>query len=350
MPARNALPYLGAAIASILEQTFADFEFLIRDDGSTDGTTAALREWAGRDTRIRLYEGPQLGLAGSSNWVVGKARAPLVARMDADDIARPDRLERQVALFREAPDLVLAGSLWSTIDGNDRVVRGPDFWRIVRRSCFVPFAHATVMFRREAFAATGGYRAACEYWEDLDFFLRMGRLGRVSVIADDLLLHRESRASSRLVRAEEERIENAVDQMYRCLALVAEGRSYEPLVAEGTGRPSPRRVRPMAFVSMNSNRIWAGDRARIAGRVLRRARIGANLTDLSALGWAALASVSPAALRTLLRGVSAVRNALVRRRVVRGAAYDWEPHAPARPRRRLARSVQHREEVGACRP
>jgi glycosyltransferase involved in cell wall biosynthesis len=327
MPARNARPYVDAAIASILGQSFADFEFLIRDDGSSDGTTEVLRDWARRDPRIRVHEGPQLGLAGSSNWVVREARAPLVARMDADDIARPDRLERQMALFRRAPDLVLAGSLWSTIDGNGRVVRGPDFWRIVRRSCFVPFAHATVMFRRDAFAAAGGYRAACEYWEDLDFFLRMGRFGQVAVVADDLLLHRESRTSSRLIRADEERIENAVDQMYRCLALVAQGRSYEPLVAEAAAWPAPRRVRPMAFVSMNSNRIWAGDRPRIAGRVLRRARIGANFADLSALAWAALASISPAALRTVLRGVAAARNALARRRVVRGAAYAWEPRA-----------------------
>jgi glycosyltransferase involved in cell wall biosynthesis len=345
MPTRNALPYLDAAIESILGQTFGDFEFLIRDDGSTDGTTEALRDWARRDSRIRLHEGPQLGLAGSSNWVVREARAPIVARMDADDVARSDRLERQMALFRQAPDLVLAGALWTTIDGDDRVVRGPDFWRVFRRSCFAPFAHATIMFRRDAFAAAGGYRAVCEYWEDLEFALRMGRVGRIAVIADDLLLHRESRSSSRLVRAKEERIENAVEQMYRCLAAVAEGRSYDPLLASAAGRQPPARVRPMALVSINSNRIWAGDRPRMVGRVLRRARVGVNLRDFSALGWAALAALSPTALRGALRAIGAARNLLARRKVVRGGVYSWDPHAVRA--RRAVPLVEHGEELGA---
>src|SRR4051794_31799848 len=96
MPARNVAPYIDAAVESILQQSFEEFELVIRDDGSDDGTTERLRAWAARDRRIRLHEGEQLGLAGSSNWVVREARAPLVARMDGDDIARRDRLERQL--------------------------------------------------------------------------------------------------------------------------------------------------------------------------------------------------------------------------------------------------------------
>src|SRR5215217_4836076 len=74
MPVRNLAPFVGASIASILAKSFRDFEFLILDDGSTDGTTAILRDWAARDSRIRLYEGQGcLGPAGSSNFVVGEA-------------------------------------------------------------------------------------------------------------------------------------------------------------------------------------------------------------------------------------------------------------------------------------
>src|SRR6267143_6361753 len=96
MPVHNALPFLDESIKSILEQSLSDFEFVILDDASTDGSLARLREWARRDQRINLHESKtRLGLAGSSNAVVAKARAAIVARMDADDIAHPDRLKRQ---------------------------------------------------------------------------------------------------------------------------------------------------------------------------------------------------------------------------------------------------------------
>src|SRR4051794_33901748 len=88
MPVRNAMPYLDASIASVLAQTYTDFELVIRDDGSTDGSLAALHAWAARDERIRLCAGThRLGPVGNSNWVVERSRAPLVARMDADDIS-----------------------------------------------------------------------------------------------------------------------------------------------------------------------------------------------------------------------------------------------------------------------
>ena len=88
MPVRNALPFLDAAISSILEQSFADFELIIGDDGSTDGSSDRLRAWSARDPRIRLlHRSESGGPVGSSNWVANAARTPIVARMDADDIA-----------------------------------------------------------------------------------------------------------------------------------------------------------------------------------------------------------------------------------------------------------------------
>lgn len=326
MPARNALPYLDASIESILGQSFGDFELVIRDDGSTDGTVEALRSWAARDRRIRLFEGPQLGLAESSNWIVRQARAPLIARMDADDVARPDRLERQVALLRESPDVVLATSLCTTIDGDGRQIRGIDLWRIVRRSCFVPFPHTSATFRRSAFDAIGGYRRQCEYWEDLDFFLRLAGHGRIAVIADDLVTHRQSRTSSRLVDSEQDRIEAAVDRMYACLSAYARGDSYEPLVACRRDLTAAVRVRPTTLVSINSNRLWAGQRPRILLRMLKRAGLGFDPPSLVALAWAALAQASPSLLRTLLGGIVRMRNFAVRGRVHRGEVYDWCPH------------------------
>ena len=97
MPVKNAMPFLDVAIASIIDQSFADFELVIGNDGSTDGSTELLRDWAQRDPRIRLLERIDSGgPVGSSNWVANAAKALIVARMDADDIALPHRLERQL--------------------------------------------------------------------------------------------------------------------------------------------------------------------------------------------------------------------------------------------------------------
>src|SRR3977135_257076 len=96
MPVHNALPFLNESISSILAQSFTDFEFVILDDASTDSSLELLREWSRRDQRIQIHESTQrLGLAGSSNAVVSEARSAIIARMDADDVAHPDRLRRQ---------------------------------------------------------------------------------------------------------------------------------------------------------------------------------------------------------------------------------------------------------------
>ncbi len=169
MPVHNALPHLDAAVRSILDQTHADFEFVIFDDASTDGSAARLRKWAARDSRIRLLEGQEnLGPVGSSSLVVEQAKAPLIARMDADDVCDPDRLRRQVQVLSENSDAGVVASLFGVIDERGRALRGPEVWRLARKSPFVPFAHGSIMFRRSIFDQVGGYRAQCEYWEDQD--------------------------------------------------------------------------------------------------------------------------------------------------------------------------------------
>jgi GT2 family glycosyltransferase len=246
--------------------------------------------------------------------------------MDADDVARPDRLERQVALLGEASDVVLTASLCDTIDGTGRRLRQLDLWRLARASCFVPFPHTSVMFRRSVFDAVGGYRRECDYWEDLDFFLRVVACGRVAVIADNLVSHRESAASSRVVPADQERIESAVSRMYDCLSVFAGGGRYDALIAGAAAEAGAQRVQPMTLVSIHSNRLWAGERPRIAMRMLRRARLGFNRQSMLALGWATAAQLSPRMLRTLLRGVARLRNFAARDRIHRGEVYEWRPH------------------------
>src|SRR5688572_7285935 len=124
MPVYNALPFLDDSINSILTQTLTDFEFVIFDDASTDGSVERLRQCANRDPRIRLHESKQqLGLSGSSNAVVALARSSIVARMDADDVAHPDRLKRQWEIIKDRPDVVVVGTLCNGIDASGREVR-----------------------------------------------------------------------------------------------------------------------------------------------------------------------------------------------------------------------------------
>jgi glycosyltransferase involved in cell wall biosynthesis len=145
MPVRNALPHLDAAVQSILGQSFADFEFVILDDASTDGSRERLRELAAFDSRIRLIEvDEKLGPVASSNMVAQAAQAPFVGRMDADDISYPNRLGEQLRVLHDNPEAGVVASLCDTIDSGGRILRQPEAWRLSRPSPFVPFAHGSM--------------------------------------------------------------------------------------------------------------------------------------------------------------------------------------------------------------
>ena len=328
MPVLNALPYLDDAVASLLCQTHADFELIVRDDGSTDGSRERLREWTARDSRIRLHEGERsLGPAGSSNWVVDRATAPIVARMDADDVSHPDRFRRQLALLDRHPDAVLVGSVWEGIDRHGRVVRAPDLSSLQARRFSAPFAHGSTMFRREAFRRAGGYRPACDYWEDLDLYLRMAELGRILVIADPLYRHRFSEASTRL-SSRRPAVERAVDLMFRCREAHGRGEDYTVLLAPGTVPDGQARLHPHTFLSLGFITLWSGLRPVILGRLLRRGRLRLDLATAAALVWAVWAAVGPGSLRLVTSWILLRRNRRAKRLLPPRDAYEWRARRP----------------------
>jgi glycosyltransferase involved in cell wall biosynthesis len=299
MPVRNALPYLDAAVTSILGQTFKDFEFVILDDASTDGSTERLREWAQRDTRIRLLEEKQnLGPALSSERVARAASAPIVARMDADDISYPERLADQLEVLDRNPNVGVVGGLYDIIDAKGRIVRGPEASRLLQPASVPPFGNGPLMYRREVFELVGGYRKECEFWEDNDLIVRMAAVTKILVLPYSLYQVRQARVSNRLL-ADQERVEFAVDRMYQARARLEQGRSYEDLLQSTAVRN--RRVNPRVFISLGSIVLWAGGRPRYLKRLLRRGDLGFNLWSLAALSWTAWASLEPHSLRAFMR-------------------------------------------------
>ena len=320
MPVHNALPFLDESVASILNQTLADFEFVILDDASTDGSADALRRWAQKDGRIRLFRsGRNLGLAGSSNFVVRHARAPFVARMDADDVSHPERLRRQWEVLRGRPDVALVGTLFEGIDAGGRRVRPRDRWRLARRSVFPPFPHGSVMFRREVFDGVGGYREACAGWEDQDLFLRIIGRGRVVVLTDALYRYRFQVNSVTAAR----RAAEVIGLRHRCLAELTSGRDYSRLLAEAESNGHDPDAFADALYLRGSARLWAGHPPAVLGLMCRREAFGLRPRFIRTLVWAAWAAVSPESLRLFLRSLIRARDFLASYRVKDGGLYEW---------------------------
>ncbi|WP_309663119.1 glycosyltransferase family A protein [Sphingomonas sp.] len=299
MPVHNALPYLDAAVESILSQTFSDFEFVILDDASTDGSTQRLHHWASRDARIRLlHEDRNLGPARSSERVARAASAPIVARMDADDISFPQRLADQLAVLDRYPAVGVVGGLFDIIDANGRIVRGPELWRVRQPASVPPFGNGPLTYRREVFDQVGGYREECEFWEDNDLILRMAAVTKIMVLPYSVYQVRQAGISNRL-SSEQQRVERAVDLMYRARTRLDQGLTYDDLLRSSL--KDDRKVSPQVFVSLGSIVLWAGGRPRLFKRLLSRGELGFDRRSLTALVWTAWGTVEPRSLRAFIR-------------------------------------------------
>ena len=185
MPVYNTERYVAEAVESILAQTFGDFELIIIDDGSTDGSRAILERYAKQDDRIRLISRPNTGIGGARNEALGMAKGELIAVMDSDDVALPERFEVQVAYLREHPEVVCLGSVVQCIDEAGRFLfeanPAMDHEAIQEealRGC-CPLAQCSMMMRREAVLAVKGYDPELSPAEDLDLVLRLGERGKL---------------------------------------------------------------------------------------------------------------------------------------------------------------------------
>jgi glycosyltransferase involved in cell wall biosynthesis len=194
LPVLNAATFLPAALDSILAQTFADFELIALDGGSRDGSLELLRAAAARDPRVQVVVEPGKALIEKLNLGLARARAPLIARMDADDIARPDRLAKQCEFMRRHPEIVAVSGAVDIIDEAGRYVETiafptlPD--AVAAELIFRPIVvHPAVMMRSEAVRPLG-YRPIARHAEDYDLWLRLVERGPIANLPDVLLSYR----------------------------------------------------------------------------------------------------------------------------------------------------------------
>ena len=195
MAVYNGEPYLSEAVESILNQTLADFEFIIIDDGSTDNTWKILTGYAARDERIVLHRNAEnLGLIRSLNTGLGISRGRYIARQDADDISHPERLERQVTFFENHKQVGLLGTAYYRLyaNGKKTLHRPPQThteirWRLLFQNIW---PHDSVMFRKSLFEKAERYYGGYLHAEDYELWTRLLTRTRAAALPVPLLIVR----------------------------------------------------------------------------------------------------------------------------------------------------------------
>ena len=323
MPVHNGEPYLAESVKSILTQTFRAFEFVILDDASTDRTPEILRDGARQDGRIRVIgHSKQSGLSRALNDLVREARAPICARMDADDVSHPDRLGRQWEVLHRFPDVALVGTLWEGIDEQGQCVRPRDRWRLLRGSTFAPFPHGSIVFRSNVFWGVGGYRAAVSYSQDLDLYLRICQRGRAMVLPDALYRYRFHAKSMTLGSPLE--VTRDLNLMRSCIALKRAGGDYTPMLeSRGVGVNPGGAVSTETRYYLGASRLWAGQRPKVLEDFGDLRSLPWNGATLKAVALGVLGDLSPSALRRFLRWSIWLRDQAVRGYFRDGDPVEW---------------------------
>ena len=198
LPVYNTRPYLCAAVKNILGQTFGDFELLALDDGSTDESLSILRKFETKDNRVHVWARENRGHVSTLNELIASARGRYLARMDSDDISRPERFEKQVTYLDSHPECVAVGSAFLLID--------PEGMPICERSyetnheeinsahisgtSSLRICNPSIMMKRDAVLKVGAYREDYQFAEDMDLLLRLAETGKLANLPEVLIEYR----------------------------------------------------------------------------------------------------------------------------------------------------------------
>jgi GT2 family glycosyltransferase len=248
----NGMPYVAETIDSILNQTFTDFEFIINDNASNDGTGAYLLERAKTDPRIKvLISEENRGCAGGFNHCLEQATAPWVAIIDGDDRALPRRLERQLAFVARHPGIKVCSTLayYIDTDGN-RVAKThhelttPEvFERYMAENEAIGILNPGAFIDRETMVALGGYRQAFFPAEDIDLWARISEHGMILVVPEYLMEYRVHGGSSVVQQTLHSRMKYEWSRV--CSAARRSGKSepsWEQFMTNWNARPLPVRL------------------------------------------------------------------------------------------------------------
>jgi glycosyltransferase involved in cell wall biosynthesis len=252
MPVYNCERFVGAAIESILRQTSANFEFIIVDDGSTDRSREIISSYARRDSRIRVVNKANGGIARAINQGIDAARFDWIAIMHADDIALPQRLELQMAKAKGHPNVVGWGGFAYHIDEKGKTLAlsklGPttedEFYTRLRQGEPILVIHTTAFIQKHSFIAAGGYDPTFQCSEDLEFFDRLSLLGPLLAIPEPIALYRIHSSSNTMKRFREQRMEiRFIYSRQRARAQGKEEPEWEDFAREYLGAPLSARLR-----------------------------------------------------------------------------------------------------------
>lgn len=197
MSCYNGEKYVAETIESVLTQTFADFEFIIWDDGSTDSSAEVIKKYS--DPRIRYFYHENTGLGMALKLACAESRGKYIARIDSDDVCLPERFAKEVEFLNKHEDYVLVSSAVYFIDAKGNIIgRNYPYTdnRIIKDiiGSSNPIVHPASMFRRDIYNRTLGYQ---DVWgcEDVLLWKQMNRLGKIGNLAEPLIKYRLENSS-----------------------------------------------------------------------------------------------------------------------------------------------------------
>lgn len=204
VPAYQAESFIRECIESVLGQSMADLELVIVDDGSEDDTAAIVRRFD--DPRLELIEQSNRGANAARNVGLARTTAPFIAFLDADDTWDPSKLDRQLEVITEDPDVVAVGAFMRYLSSRGRVlgttgyIVGPAEERLISHGRLVPFTLSSTLFRTHAVREVGGFDERLPAAQDLDLLARIIPLGRFATVEEVLGSYRLHRGSLTMLR------------------------------------------------------------------------------------------------------------------------------------------------------